>query len=541
MSEVSGGATKLELAKEAAARSVELLFPSDRVGVIAFDDAASWVVPMSDLYDLQAVVSAIGGIQVGGGTDILAGLQAMAQVLPDDPARVKHVILLTDGGANPAGIPELVTELYERHGITLSSVAVGHDAAPFLEGLAVLGGGRYHFTADPGSIPSIFTEETTLATRAYLIEEPFFPELVSPSPVLAGIASTPRLYGYVATSPKDLAQVVLQSEKGDPLLAVWQYGLGRALAFTSDASGRWAKDWVGWSGFPAFWAGAVRETIGEDSQAALQATISLEAGAARLTLDAFDRSGEFLNGYRIDANVVSPDGETQSLQLRQVAPGRYEATFRPEAQGGYLIGLSGKPPEGVGGEGFAETTGWTLAYSPEYLRLDPDPDLLLHLATVTGGSLASANPADAFTHDLRAQRSSRPIWPWLLTLAALLLPFDVAARRLILTRQDLVRLRTWLAERVRPTARLAPSQEPRSQRMQSLLSAKGRVRRVPDRPATFVPPPAALPEEARIEAVRAAEEEPPGKRAPDDTPPAASTAAALLARKKSVREKRDLE
>src|SRR5512138_3307399 len=140
MSDASGGVEKLELAKEAAARSVEMLFPTDRVGVVAFDDTATWVVPMTELDDPGQVMNAIGTIRSDGGTDIFAGLQAMAGVLPDDPAKVKHVILLTDGGADITGIPEMVKKLYEENGITLSTVGVGNDAAPFLKDLAAIGG-----------------------------------------------------------------------------------------------------------------------------------------------------------------------------------------------------------------------------------------------------------------------------------------------------------------------------------------------------------------------------------------------------------------
>jgi secreted protein with Ig-like and vWFA domain len=154
-------------------RSVELLGPADRVGVIAFDDAASWVVNMTDLQDRQAVINAIGTIRSGGGTDILAGLQAMAAVLPADEAKVKHVILLTDGGADPTGIPELVQKLYAEYGITLSTVGVGRDAAPYLPELAKLGGGRFHFTR---SLPQSRRSSRKLpCSRAYLIEETFSP------------------------------------------------------------------------------------------------------------------------------------------------------------------------------------------------------------------------------------------------------------------------------------------------------------------------------------------------------------------------------
>lgn len=518
MSDSSGGVMKLELAKEAAARSVELLFPTDRVGVVAFDDTASWVVPMTDLANPNEVISLIGSIQPGGGTDIMSGMRAMADVLPDDPAKVKHVILLTDGGADPTGIPQLVQRLLAESGITLSTVAVGNDAAPFLKDLAALGSGRYHFTNNAESIPSIFTEETMLASRAYIEEGAFFPEQVNPSPILAGINSVPQLLGYVATSPKDLAQVILQSEKKDPILATWQYGLGRAVAFTSDASGRWARDWVGWQGFPTFWAQTVASTLSDTASTALELTVTQQGEQARLSVDAHSRAGDFLNGYEVSANLVAPNGEVQSVTLRQVAPGRYEAPFTPTEQGVYLIRLTGQAQDG---QSFSDTAGWTLSYSPEYRNIESNPDLLLRLANLTGGTVASADPAEAFTHDLSASRASRPIWPWLLTLAALLFPFDIAARRLILTRQDWVKFMARLGFR----RQVKVQQEERSERMDALLQAKRRVQQEP--PAPIAPP--VIPE-PKIEKVEAPKKAPPVE-------PSASTTASLLARKKAMRKK----
>ncbi|MCA2002217.1 MAG: VWA domain-containing protein, partial [Chloroflexi bacterium] len=394
MSDTSGGVPKLELAKEAAARSVEMLFPSDRVGVIAFDDTASWVAPITEAKNRDEIISAIGGIQIGGGTDIYAGLLAMSKALPDDPSKVKHVILLTDGGADITGIPELVERLHKENGITLSTVGVGNDAAPFLKDLAALGGGRYHFTNNAGNIATIFTEETTLATRAYIVEESFYPTLVNSSPILSGIAATPRLHGYVASSAKDLAQVILESDKGDPILAAWQYGLGRSVAFTSDATGRWARDWAASDIFPTFWAQAVRYTVNDTLNSVLQMTVEPQGEKSSVILDARSRTGEFLNGYQIEASIVAPDGESQTVKFSQIAPGRYKSEFIPTEQGIYLIHFSGKSE--AGGDSFAETTGWALSYSPEYRRIDPDPDLLLQLSALGNGQVSSPRPAEVF-------------------------------------------------------------------------------------------------------------------------------------------------
>lgn len=530
MSETSGGVNKLELAKEAAARSVDLLFPTDRVGVIEFDDAAAWVVPMTELNNPAAVKAAIGSIRIGGGTDILAGLQAMAKVLPDDPAKVKHVILLTDGGADPTGIPELARKLYAENGITLSTVAVGRDAAPFLKDLAELGNGRYHFTVDPASIPSIFTEETTLATRAYIEEGRFVPELVNASPMLSGIESLPPLYGYVASSPKELAQVILTAggtgnNRNDPLLAAWQYGLGRSVAFTSDATGRWGKDWVSWSNYAAFWAQAARYVLGEMNAARLQMDVTLRGETARLTLEARGTGGDFLNGYQVTANVVAPEGGTQTVPLRQTAPGRYEGEFRPAEQGVYLLRLDGQGESAA----FAETLGWALPYSPEYRDVNPNPDLLLRIAALTGGKVASADPAEVFTHNLKGARASRPAWPWLVALAAILLPFDVAARRLILTRQDWERM--WTAIRGRVTFQ-KPKKEKITVSTPSVEALRKAKQRSPTEagstPAPPPPQPPILPEIA---------ENPPASQMPDlskkrEETPASSTASALLASKR---------
>jgi len=529
MSETSGGVTKLELAKEAAARSTELLFPTDRVGVIAFDDTASWVVPMTDLQNQDEVVNAIGSIQIGGGTDIYAGLLAMSKVLPDDPAKVKHVILLTDGGADITGIPQLVENLYQQNGITLSTVGVGNDAAPFLKDLAALGGGRYHFTNNASTIATIFTEETTLASRAYIVEESFFPTLVNSSPILAGVTEAPRLHGYVASSAKDLAQVILESDKGDPILAAWQYGLGRSVAFTSDATGRWARDWARSEIFPTFWAQAVRYTINDSLNSALQMSVESHGETATMVLDARSRTGEFLNAYQIEASIVAPNGEAQTVAFSQVAPGRYESEFAPTEQGIYLIRFSGKSEDAS----FAETTGWALSYSPEYQRIDPNPDLLLKLSALGNGQVSSPIPADIFKHNLKAAHASQPIAPWLLLIAALLLPFDIAVRRLIITKHDVGLMRDWVMKKFASRAASPTYKAEENPQMTALFNAKSRVRE--NKPAqSLVEAPSA--KEIPIETVSTPSVEKEAGTIHPKQEASESTTSALLARKKNRRK-----
>ena len=482
MSTNAGVFSKLDLAKEAVVRSVELLFPSDRVGVIAFDSEAQWVVPITDLADPIGVQEQVGTLRPGGGTDIMAGLQAMAAQLPQDPARLKHVILLTDGGADPEGLAELTQAMFDQHGITLSSVGIGSDSAPFLADLAVAGGGRFHLTENPANIPTIFTEETTLATRAYIIEESFFPLLSSSSGIMSGIEATPPLHGYVGSTSKATAQTILVSELGDPILATWQYGLGRAVAFTSDATSRWASDWVVWSGFPSFWSQVVRSTVGDNIQSGLTVRVESLNGETRLVVDAQNETGLYLNNYAMTATLLQPDGSTNEVELVQTAPGRYEAAVDPQTEGAYLIRVDGTAPTG---EKINTLDGWVYAYSPEYQALNADPDQMIRLASLIGGRLTSGAPVEAFAHDLTAPLDHRPIWPLLLLLAALLLPWDFAVRRLAFSFGDISR---GLNQRLRGLrlAVVGPAPSERTHRMSSLLEAKDRARDAAPHPVIFV-------------------------------------------------------
>jgi len=543
-----GGISKVDLAKEAIIRSVQLLGPLDRVGVIAFDDQATWVVDLQEMDDPDAVINQVGTIRADGGTDIYDGLLAMSRVLPDDPSTLKHVVLLTDGGADPSQIPTLVREMHDDHGITLSAIAIGDGYAPFLEELPALAEGRFHFAFDPSTIPEIFTEETVLATRAYIIEEPFTPTVTAVNPILDGLSSTPSLYGYVGTSIKPAAQQVLATGQGDPLLAAWRFGLGRAVAWTSDATGRWAVDWVGWENFPRFWSQAVRWTITEGVNQNVEVNVVPEGESAVVTVDALDADGNYLNGLELDAALVTPGLGSQPLVLRQVAPGRYEGRFEPEEAGAYFVRVAGSE-EGDASEGdartsLAQTTGWVLAYSPEYSAQESDPSYLSYLARLTGGELVG-DPTDIFAHDLSFDSATQPIWPWLLLAAVLLLPFDIAIRRLVITRADWARAWKWLGLAQR-FAREAPAPAARSSRVGHLFEAKERAQK-----GIASPPPRRPPEEIgappRVESrpTSAPPARPPTPAEATEEAPAdaaeGSLASRLLASKRAREEQEDAD
>lgn len=215
------------------------------------------------------------------------GLPALAR----QPTSVRHAVLLTDGRSftnNMANYERLVQTARDQQ-ITLSTIAIGEDAdTSLLDQLARWGAGRYYFADRPEDIPRLTLLESEIARSAPVVEGAVQPALDRPHPIVRDFAPAelPDLAGYVATTARPAADVVLRSPEDDPLLAAWQYGLGRAVAWTPTAGAPWAAAWTRWDGFERFWAQTVRYTLPEPDSGPLQVRIEARPGGARLVVDA---------------------------------------------------------------------------------------------------------------------------------------------------------------------------------------------------------------------------------------------------------------
>lgn len=545
------GVSNLELAKEAVARSFDLLNNNDRTGVLSFDVSAYWVLHLQALGDeanREQMRAEVGALRPGGGTNIRQALLSADQVLRSDPSALKHIILLTDGGSDQSGIEAAVDRMYQNYGITTSVVAVGRDYVQWLEQIAVAGHGQFHLATDVSTIPAIFTSETLLATRSYIFEEDFRPALAATHPIMRELDSVPLLHGYVATSPKDTATVILTGPEDDPILAAWQYGLGRSVAFTSDASSRWGADWVAWGGYSDFWSQAVRWTITVGAASNVETRVEQRGEQAVIVADARDSDGNYLNGLQLDAAIVSSQLDAVSVPLQQTAPGRYEAAFTPAQEGSYFITVAGAPSGdgSAGAGGIMQTTGWVMSYSAEYRAgteegADQPLALLNTIARTTGGTSLAGRPEDVFVHDLHHERAARPLWPAFILAALLLLPVDVAARRLVIGARDVERVRGAVGSVL---GRRANGDQARTaERFGRLMDAKGRARSVqgaPDepRPASKFPTREAPPSAPRRAVPPKAPSSPTAARSAP--PPASgSLASRLMERRRPPSDKDD--
>jgi uncharacterized membrane protein len=420
--------TKLDLAKEAAHLVVDLLDDRNEVGVMSWDTEFIWDVPIRSAKDKQAIHHAIATIKAGGGTDGYPALKESYAVLFERPALLKHVIFLSDGQMTRGDFAGLLRRM-AKDKITVSTVAIGKDAdLPLMVDIAKWGRGRFYYTEDSQTIPRIFTLETQLASKASLVEQPFKPQLTAPAhEAMQDIdwRSVPPLGGYVATTIKSTADLVLMSNQEDPVLATWRYGLGRAAAFTSDAKAKWGVLWLRWREFNKFWAQLVRWTLRSGSRSDTVAIVERHDRTGEVVVDAIDGKGEFINFLDSQVGVVAPNRERTVIDLEQVAPGRYRGRFPAPQEGVYLVGMAQRHGDQVVG---SQLAGLVVPYAQELRDLGVDEARLRELAELTGGS-ALSEPRDVFLKSRRHSRISVDIWPWLVGFVAVMLVPEIALRR----------------------------------------------------------------------------------------------------------------
>ncbi len=425
----SMGGDRIELAKEAAKSAVEVLKSNDKVGVIAFDDGPQTLVRMQSATNRVRILSDISRLQASGGTNIAGALNAGYDQLFVTPARLKHMILLSDGNSESKNIFSELLPLMRLENMTVSTVAVGSQSdTTMLRRIAEGGDGRYYYTNDPYNVPRIFMKETNTVAKTSLVEEPFRPRVSKRAQAVSGIPweSAPYLLGYVSTRAKDSAEVILVSDTSEPVLARWRYGLGKSVAFTSDVKNRWAVEWIRWSGYGKFWSQLIRDTMRSDDRDTLAMRTSVEQGEAYIVVDAIDDEDLFINDLKSTVTLSTPSGKKESMTLRQTAPGRYEARVPLKEYGSYNI----KAQHDRDGDTIAVSLGTiSYPYPQEYLFTEPNREVMRRAADIGGGA---TNPEDSVLFDAMGEevKYREELWPFFVLAAIAMLLFDLMFRRL---------------------------------------------------------------------------------------------------------------
>src|SRR6266545_2848120 len=345
------GTSKLDMARQAAILSVQQLSPRDLVGILAFDSFQHWLIPMATVSSvgMGTLEERIGSLSSDGGTDIFRALNAGYDAAKRADAQYRHVILMSDGMSCCSGDYGTLLDDMHNASVTLSTIAVGGDAdQKLLSQLARQGDGRYYFAEHARDIPRLMTRETNLAARG-------------------------------------------------------PYGLGRAVAWTSDLRGRWSDAWLQWSGMPRLFNSLVSWTI-PPAQGPLQISLRAAPDSGHITVET---SALQSPGLTVSARLAQPGVAALDVPLAGTGPGRYEGEFPVPGPGTYLMRVEAQR-DGVAVA--AADAALPVSYAAEFRRVSGDPGRMEQIARAGGGLvLGTDKPAAAFANDLAPVTSPLPL------------------------------------------------------------------------------------------------------------------------------------
>ena len=423
-------------AQEAAKAVARQLRDQDLLGVVGFDISPFVVVPLSSVGTIRGSVDQqLDRLKPGGRTFLLPAIIEAKRQLERQNAGTKHVIILSDGetGGSGADYIDLVNVMRTESKITVSTIAVGNDVnIPLMSRIAQYGGGFYHHTYDPKTLPQLVLQQVQGKPRDEpAVERDLTPVQERGSELLAGFAvrSYPALRGYIETELKRGAHLDLyipREERKAPLLASWRFGKGKTVAFTSDLEGRWTKSWIQWEGLQKFWDKILGWLIPpKELLPAHEVRVSLFNNDPLLELYIYEEQpAESQFRYSIDGKTPKDGGA-----LNKLAPGYYQTKLPISSPGDYRIDLT---EERAGRRRAFPPVGFSLPHSPtsEITHADFNRPLIERLAQVTGGEV---NPNSLETIDKHeVKRTYSPLRQYLVVLAGLLFVLEVAVRRFLL-------------------------------------------------------------------------------------------------------------
>ena len=526
-------------ARDIAFAALDALGPADEMGIVLWDGSGRWLFPVAKVGDKQEMGRLISGMNPGDMGDFQQPMKMAYDALKASHANLKHMVVFSDGDP---GAPQksLVADIVNDK-ITISTVMIGGHVRPdTMTWIATEGHGEFWDVQSAADLPQIFIKEASVILKSAIFEEPFKPQLQMSSELVKGIgpAEYPQLLGYVCTTPKSRAEIPLVTQKGDPLLAHWQFGLGRAVAWTSDAKGKWAADWLGWEKYRQFWLQVAQWSLRRVEAADFTTEVAVDKGEGHISVEAIDGRGNYRNFLNLETVVVSPKGETQIVPLEQTGPGHYEAKFPTKEVGAYLMNLLDQ------GSGRSQALGLSVNYSPEFDDAEPNLSLLRRLAELGGGKVLDPTTDSPFLHDRQKTFQPQDLRDWLLGFAILLFPFDVGVRRIQLDWDEWLKATATLRRWIFFWKGVARPKEA-DDSLAALLNRRGQVRAqqpspvAPPSPDLFRPekPVTAVAESQSAEKGKPAAGEAPSEAGKKPAPEAASTASRLLDAKRRAQRR----
>lgn len=445
--------------------AIKALGPRDYCGLVYFGGTDQWlwgqnqggVVRVGP--NRQMMLSRLDRMTVGDMPDFDPGMKKAAAGFSRCPdAANKHMIIASDGDPTPP--TQATIRALKQGNVTVTTVAVGaHGPAgsATLQNIANSLGGKYYIVNNANALPKIFQREARRIARPLVFEPnpPVSPGLVSQHEIVQGLPdSFPPVSGFVLTTVKEnsLVDVILRSPvpsnpENSTVLAAWTYGLGKTVAWTTDAGSRWANAWTGWDSYDRFFSQMVRWSMRPTGDTGkFTVATDVQGSRTRVIVSALDKDDEFLNYQTMVGTVLGPDMQSIPLDISQAAPGRYVGEFESTKPGSYMIMVM------PGGDQAPIRTGINIGYSDEFRDRETNSTLLKSIAELPAkqgesGQLLPPLPdvpedseraeqslqpqlsVDPFRRDLPQAVATQDIWPWLVLVGSCVFFGDVLVRR----------------------------------------------------------------------------------------------------------------
>ncbi len=353
--EFKGSTAPLTLAKEAAMRAVETLKAQDYIGMQVFSDESTWtphIRQLGDGLDLRSVLDQISALRPGFGTRMYQAMQgALDEMLklPSTAPAARHVLVLSDGISEDGKLDEyaaLARRFYQEAHATVSTIALGVDVDKnIMQTIASEGKGRFYAVSTANELPKIMIAESE-AGRGENIQsgDTVLKAGIPDHPLLSGLSEQdlPHLAGYNALSSKKeegAEDILVSSEFSDPLLASWQYGLGRVTAWMGDAGQEWTGKWPDAGRETNFWLQVIRYSLPNPAIGPSQAGVQVSDTALQISAH-LQSGGVPLDLAQVVISYVDGSGKLQSLSIPQTAAGMYALSAPRPAPGAYRAALT---------------------------------------------------------------------------------------------------------------------------------------------------------------------------------------------------------
>ncbi len=231
----------IDVQKAVAAEIVKGLSSQNKVAIIEANYYLNTITGLSEIGPKrEQVVTDIALLKPAGASEFEFAYQKAHEMLRLNKGS-KNIVMITDGKIRPyekAMLPNLIKNAnkdgIKTYVIGVITPEVQEIDETFMKELKEVGKGEYFTASEQQKIKLYFGdpgEEPSDRVEAYVYDSNHF--------ITREVDDIGRLYGYNTVYPKSNARLLLTTNTGEPILTIWNYGLGRVASLSTDDGTLW--------------------------------------------------------------------------------------------------------------------------------------------------------------------------------------------------------------------------------------------------------------------------------------------------------------